>query len=76
MAYKPDWSEAVVLSAPVSIFVTVTLALGTTAPEGSFTVPVICPVSVCAIALTANRNRASSVAKNFEYLLIGSPLVI
>src|SRR4051812_4419610 len=60
---------------PLSLLVMVTLALGTTAPEESVTVPWIPPVEGVDCALrgeaSARRSRIPSTAKSAEYLLNG-----
>src|SRR5215208_2538242 len=47
MAYRPSSLVVAVRVRPVSLFVTVTDALGTAAPFGSVTSPAICPELAC-----------------------------
>jgi hypothetical protein len=64
-----------VILRPVSLLVMVTLALGTTAPDASVTVPWIPPVEGVDCALrgeaSARRSRIPSTVSSAEYLLIG-----
>src|ERR1700722_13001340 len=50
---------------PVALFVALTEAPGTTAPEGSVTVPLIAPRYVCAVAGKTTENTNNTIAKNF-----------
>src|SRR6266478_1978387 len=53
-AKAPSLVVTVLWSIPVVLSVAFTAALGTDAPEGSVTVPLIAPRKVCAFAATAN----------------------
>src|SRR5439155_9724013 len=51
--YRPSSLAVRVRALPVALFVTVRIALGTTAPDSSVTVPEIMPVAVCAESVAA-----------------------
>src|SRR5215813_3710642 len=53
----------------VAISVAFTCALGTTAPEGSVTVPLIVPRKVCAFAAMA-RSRIASTTRNSRFMAL------
>src|SRR5579859_1258423 len=55
---------------PVALFVAFTAAPGTTAPDGSVTVPLIAPRYVCALAGMPTKNRNSITTKNFFILSV------
>src|SRR5271157_262286 len=59
----------VVYWACVSEFTATTLALATTAPTGSVTVPVMLPRFVCAKAATANRAAPTRARLSFHLIL-------
>src|SRR5258706_7182825 len=64
----PSLVVAVVWSMLVAVSVAFTAALGTTAPEGSVTVPLIAPRKVCALAgTTHNRTNKSTISKCFIF---------
>src|SRR5687767_11312869 len=50
MLYKPSSLVVTVRSSPVSVLLTLTVALGTSAPVGSLTVPRRVPETVCAVS--------------------------
>src|SRR5215471_1120514 len=52
--FSPVWMTR---DAPVSLFVTVTVAFWITAPDGSVTVPTIVPVGTCAISGIATTSK-------------------
>jgi hypothetical protein len=52
--YSPEESDEVTKVVPFSVSVTVILASGISAPDESFTVPTMLPVSFCAKVLDAN----------------------
>src|SRR5690242_16285917 len=54
-----------VVATLVSVFVAVTLALGTLAPDGSLAVPVMEAVIVCAGARLANRHSVATIKPIF-----------
>jgi hypothetical protein len=54
---RPSALAVKVLAIPVALFVTVTAALGTTAPLASVTVPVMIPVAVCGESVTPDAFR-------------------
>src|ERR1700733_9187456 len=67
MVYGSTLLVVTVRACPVASFLAVTLALGTTAPLGSVTVPEIDEVSDCASArvpVTANGTTGNSAAAN------------
>ena len=54
ISWKANWPSVVVTllcTMPVAFSVALTLALGTNAPDGSNTVPLMAPRKVCALAL-------------------------
>src|SRR5450755_2601534 len=63
MVYEPAPSDVAVREADVPVEVTVTRALGTTAPLASLTVPLLAPVSACPkaapVAIASRVNRAN-----------------
>ena len=58
--------------APVSLFVTVTVAFWMTAPDGSVTVPAMVPVGTCAmtgmVVLAANVSKATISSESLDFL--------
>jgi hypothetical protein len=56
-------------TAPVSADLTATAAPGTTAPFGSVTRPVICPVSSCAKAVAESAKSSAAVTKTLNFIL-------
>src|SRR4030095_12821260 len=73
---RPSPSLVAVSSLPVSLFLTVTVAPGTTAPLGSVTEPPTAPVTVpCAQATAQNAKMSTEVKPNLRNLLITGELL-
>src|SRR6266481_5210138 len=66
-AKAPSLVVTVLWSIPVVLSVAFTVALGTTAPEGSVTVPLMAPRNVWAFAATASE-RATRIAKTRRFI--------
>src|SRR5438445_524607 len=71
---SPDSFVSAVCDSPLSSEVTFTVALGTTCPLGSATVPAIEPVEpCCANALTVSKSVSPAVRKKFLRICYPSP---
>src|SRR5712671_1971139 len=69
----PSLVVTVLWSMPVALSVAFTAALGTTAPDGSVTVPLIAPRNVCASAATAS-DKTTRIAKTRRFIISTPPL--
>src|SRR6266576_1703522 len=69
----PSLVVTVVWSMPVALSVAFTAAFGTTAPDGSVTVPLIAPRNVCAFTPTAN-DKTTRIAKTRRFIISTPPL--
>src|SRR6266850_2417261 len=70
MSWKANWPSLVVTvlwSIPVEFSVAFTVALGTTAPDGSVTIPLMEPRNVWAFAATASE-RTTRIAKTKRFI--------
>src|SRR5882672_4547480 len=67
-AKAPSLVVTVLWSIPVVLSVAFTAALGTTAPEGSVTVPLMAPRNVWAFAATASE-RTTRIAKTRRFIV-------
>src|SRR5579864_8949540 len=56
---------------PVSVFTVVTVAPGTTAPVGSFTVPETRPVTLDHAACTQKKHRSAAMTQRYLCCLVG-----